>query len=65
MYAITFQKGIQTSIVTSKEELIREINHYQAFWLTSVGSYVNEFGTEIKVRGLTHEIRKWLSMRMK
>ena len=66
MEAITFVNRHQVSIVTSKEELLREINHYQAFWLSSIGNeYSNDKDVIIKVNGLTPAIRRWLSVRMK
>ena len=66
MEAITFVNRHQVSIVSSKEELLREINHYQAFWLSSIGNeYSNNKNVIIKVFGLTPEIRLWLSARMR
>ena len=66
MEAITFVNRHQVSIVSSKEELLREINHYQAFWLSSLGDeYSNNKNAVIKVSGLTPEIRTWLSLRMR
>ena len=65
MEAITWQNGLMTSIVKSKEELLGEINHYQAFWLTNRGEYTNNKVVKIVVNGLTEEDRKWLSGRMR
>lgn len=67
MNAITFVKNQQTSIVTTKEELIKEINHYKAFWLSSIGpEYTNQEKTvKIVVSGMDQELRKWLSNRMR
>jgi hypothetical protein len=65
--AITFVRNIQTSIVTTKEELIKELNHYQAWWLSSVGStYTNDTkGVKIVVAGMTEDDRNWLASRMR
>lgn len=64
--AITFVKNRQVSIVSSKEELLKEINHYKAFWLTNVGTYTNkENTTVIKLFGFDYSDIKWLSNRMK
>jgi len=65
--AIVWVNNRQVSIVTTREELIKEINHYQAFWLSSIG---NEYSSKITkskiiVNGLTEEDRKWLSARMR
>ena len=66
MEAITFINRHQVSIVSTKEELLKEINHYQAFWLSSLGDeYSNNKNAVIKVFGLTPEIRTWLSLRMR
>ena len=71
--AITFQNGHSCSFTTTAGELLKEINHYKAFWLSSVGGeYTNSIPTSvknpkvvIKTKGLTDEIRKWLSVRMR
>ena len=71
--ATTFQNGYSCSFTTTAGELLDEINHYQAFWLSSVGGeYTNSVPTSvknpkavIKTKGLTPEIRIWLSSRMK
>ena len=68
MHAITFQKGTQASIVSTKEDLIKEINYYKCFWLSSTGTeYTNhpEHTVKIKVTGLTPDLRQWLSSRMR
>ena len=71
--AITFQDGHSCSFTTTVGELLDEINHYKAFWLSSVGGeYTNSVHGSlkkprivIKTKGLTDEIRKWLSVRMR
>ena len=71
--AITFQDGHSCSFTTTVGELLDEINHYKAFWLSSVGGeYTNSVPTSvknpkvvIKTKGLTQEIRKWISSRMR
>lgn len=65
--AITFVNNRQTSIVTSLEELIKEINHYQCFWLDSLGKWYSNTNktVSIMVKDLTYDDRKWLSMRMR
>lgn len=65
--AIVFVKNCQTSIITTKEELIKEINHFQCWWLSSVGyEYSNDTkNVKIKVNGLTKEDRYWLAARMR
>ena len=71
--AITFQDGHSCSFTTTAGELLDEINHYKAFWLSSVGGeYTNSVPSSlkkprivIKTKGLTDEIRKWLSVRMR
>ena len=69
----TFVNYRSVSYTTNVGELLNEINHYQAFWLSSVGGeYTNSVPTSvrnpkvvIKTKGLTPEIRIWLSSRMK
>jgi len=64
--AVTFQGSLQASIVNTKEELIKEINHYKAFWLTAIGNtYTNNKGVNIVITGLNEDTRKWLSNRMR
>ena len=71
--SITFVNGHFCSFTTTAGELLKEINHYQAFWLSSVGGeYTNSVPTSvknpkvvIKTKGLTQEIRKWISSRMR
>lgn len=65
--AIVFQNGTLTSIITTKEELIKEINHYQCWWLSNVGfEYSNKANSvKIKVKNLTDDDRHWLSVRMR
>ena len=71
--SITFVDGHSCSFTTTAGELLKEINHYQAFWLSSVGGeYTNNVPTSvknpkvvIKTKGLTQEIRKWISSRMR
>lgn len=67
MNAITFVKNQQTSIVTTKEDLLKEINHYKTFWISGIGSeYSNQERTvKIKVHGLDNELRQYLANRMK
>lgn len=70
--AIVFQGGTSCSYITTVGELIDEINHYQAFWLSSIGhEYTNRptFNKPqritIKVNGLTQEIRKFIANRFR
>ena len=63
--AIVFVNNQQVSILSTLEDLIKDINHYQAFWLSNTGSYTNNKNTYIKVHGLTNQDRQWLSARMK
>ena len=71
--AITFQDGHSCSFTTTAGELLGEINHYQAFWLSSVGGEYSNRAPEsilkprvvIRTKGLTPEIRDWLSKRMR
>ena len=71
--AITYQNGVSCSYVTTVGELIEEINHYKAFWLSSVGhEYTNKPPSSnlkphvvIKVCGLTREIRNFISNRLR
>ena len=70
--AITFQDGHSCSFTTTAGELLGEINHYQAFWLSSVGGVYSTSQLETKrpraaihTKGLTPEIRDWLSKRMR
>ena len=65
-HAITFVNNRQTSIVTSLEELIKEINHYQCFWLDSASSKYSSIGGVVRVvvEGLSNEDRKWLAERV-
>ena len=66
MIAITFLNNQQTSIVSSVEELIKEINHFQAFYPSiKDGYYTNHKDVCIKVYGLTDSDKKLLSDRMK
>ena len=71
--AVVFQRGTSCSYITTVGELIDEINHYQAFWLSSVGhEYTNKPPSSnlnphvvIKVCGLTREIRNFISNRLR
>lgn len=65
--AITYVKGTSVSIITTIDDLLKELNHYRAFWLSSVGSVYSSKVTpvEVKVEGLTEEDRRWLSARMR
>jgi len=65
--AITFIKNQQTSIVTTREDLLKEINHFSAFWLSSVGAtYSSASGNvRIVVEEFTKEDRLFLSARMR
>ena len=67
----TFVNRNSVSHTTTVGELLNEINHYQAFWLSSVGGEYTSVPTSvrnptvvIKTKGLTPEIRIWLSSRM-
>ena len=71
--SVTFVNGESCSYTTTVSELIEEINHYQAFWLSSVGhEYTNSVPSSkkspkviIKVKNLTPEIRAYISNRMR
>lgn len=75
--ATIFVNGRGTSIVTTKEEIIKEINHFRLFWMANImekshdGTYTAHYSNEekrtalIAIHGFTYELRKWLSMRMK
>ena len=70
--ATTFQNGYSCSFTTTAGELIDEINHYQAFFLSSVGGVYSTSQLDTKrpraaihTKGLTPEIRDWLSKRMR
>lgn len=74
--ATIFINGRGASIVTTKEEIIKEINHFRMFWMANVieknhdGTYTAHYSNEektarIAIHGFTYELRKWLSMRMK
>ena len=71
--SVTFVNGESCSYTTTVSELIEEINHYQAFWLSSVGhEYTNSVPSSkkspkviIKVKNLTPEIRSYISNRMR
>ena len=72
--SITFVDNESCSYTTTTvSELIKEINHYQAFWLSSVGhEYTNSVPSSkkspkvvIKVKNLTPEIRSYISNRMR
>jgi hypothetical protein len=74
--ATIFVNGRGTSIVTTKEEIIKEINHFRLFWMAGImeknhdGTYTAHYSNEektarIAIHGFTYELRKWLSMRMK
>ena len=70
--AITFKYGYSCSFTTTAGELLDEINHYQAFFLSSVGGVYSTSQLETKrpraaihTKGLTPEIRDWLSKRMR
>ena len=71
--SVTFVNGESCSYTTNVSELIEEINHYQAFWLSSVGhEYTNSVPSSkkdpkviIKVKNLTPEIRSYISNRMR
>ena len=71
--SIVFVNGESCSYTTTVNELIKEINHYQAFWLSSVGhEYINSVPSSkkspkviIKVKNLTPEIRSYISNRMR
>ena len=70
--AITFQNGHSCSFTTTVGELLDEINHYKAFWLSSVGGVYSTSQLEtkrprasIQTKGLTPEIKEWLSKRMR
>ena len=68
----TFVNGCSVSFTTTVGELLNEINHYQAFWLSSVGGVYSTSQLETKrpraaihTKGLTPEIKEWLSKRMR
>lgn len=71
--SITFVDGHSVSFTSTAGELLNEINHFKAFWLSGVGGeYTNSVPTSvknpkvvIKTKGLTDEIRHWLSLRMR
>jgi len=63
--AITFVNNKQVSIVSSLDELLKEINHYKAFWLFNHHFYTNIKNVVIRVENLTDEDRLYLSSRMK
>lgn len=71
--ATVFQYGHSCSHVTTVGEVLKEINHYQAFWLSSVGAQYSTSQLDVKrpravikiTKGFSPEIREWLSKRMR
>lgn len=56
--ATIFVNGRGTSIVTTKEEIIKEINHFRLFWMANImekshdGTYTAHYSNEEKRRSL-------------
>jgi hypothetical protein len=67
MQARTFVRRNQVAITNTKEELIKEINHYQAYWLSGVGAEYSNTGKTVRivVSGLDNDLRSWLASRMR
>ena len=70
--SVTFVNGHSVSFTSTLGELLDEINHYQAFYLSNIGSYTTSTisvstnnRVNINPRNLTYEMRCWLSNRMK
>jgi len=70
---ITFVNGVSCSYGSTVGEALKEINHYRAFWLSSVGAEYSTSQLDVKrpravikiTKGFTPEIRQWLSKRMR
>ncbi len=71
--SITFVNDRSVSFTSNLGELLDEINHYQAFYLSNIGSYTTSTISastknklvDIRPKNLTYEMRCWLSNRMK
>lgn len=63
--AMTFVKNHMTSITTSKEELLKEILHFKAFWPTKTGYYTDGDKVSIKVFELTEQDKEYIEERIK
>lgn len=63
--AMTFVKNHMTGITTSKEELLKEILHFKAFWPPSADCYTDHNCVLIKVFELTEQDREYIEERIK